>query len=94
MTNMVVKSKHDAVFETLKTGVIHPYVMNHKTAKKKMIINAGKDPVTQGNVTNKSTKVELSTGAFREIVIPLLSYWSDLAQLKEKQEVSPLSVQG
>ena len=85
---MVNQEQRVAVISSLTTGVIHPYVMNNATAKKKLLQNASKDPLTPGNVTQQSTKLSLSTGAFKETVIHLVSHWAGLIEQQHNLQLT------
>ena len=91
-SKMVNEEQKLAVLSSLTTGVIHPYVMNNANAKKKLLQNASKDPITPGNVSYQSTMVSLSTGAFKETVLHLLSHWSRL--IEEQQNLQLTVPQG
>jgi hypothetical protein len=76
----IVKEGESAIFNTVKTGIIHPYIMNNDTAKTTIVKNARKDPVDIFNVTKSTTKIHLSSGAYKEIIFPLLDHWTQVLQ--------------
>ena len=73
-----------AVLSTVKSGVVHPFVMNNTIARNKLLAGAKRDPLVTTKTTTQTSYAELSTGAFKEVVFPLLDHWNQL--LKEEQQ--------
>ena len=65
-----------AIIKTVSTGVIHPYIMNNAKAKKELLKNAKIDPISEPTTKPETTKFQLSSGAYKEVVFPLLDHWS------------------
>ena len=78
-----------AIFETVSTGKIHPYILNNVKAKKELVTNAKLSPINKPTIKPNTTKVQLSTGAYKEVVFPLLDSWSQ-ALRGEAPELSDL----
>ena len=70
------ESESLAIYETVSTGKIYPYILNNVKAKKELVANAKLDPVDKPTTKPNTTQVQLSTGAYKEVVFPLLDSWS------------------
>ena len=79
-----------AIVDTVNSGKVHPYILNNKKAKGKLVKNAKKDPLTEPTTKGDTTKIELSTGAYKEVVFPLLSHWAQLLKEQPGKEVKLL----
>ena len=77
MTNILqIKTRVQAsIRSTLSQGVVHPYLLNDKKAAKVLLENAHLPMVEKISETIQTTHVQLSTGAFSQVVFPLFSYW-------------------
>ena len=73
----------NAIITFVSSGKIHPYILNNQKTNKELLKNAKLDPLNETNIKKETTKVELSTGAYKEVVVPLLAYWAQL--LKDQQ---------
>ena len=63
------------VQSTFQNGIVHPYVLNDSKAIKVMMTNAKLPPANVGDQTAQTTKLQLSTGAFSQVIFPLFNYW-------------------
>ena len=72
-----------AIMALVSSGKIHPYILNNQKMKKELLKNAMHDPLNETNIKKETTKVELGTGAYKEVVFPLLEYWTQV--LKDQQ---------
>ena len=61
----------------LQEGVVHRYVLNDVKAIKMMVTNAGLPPLTPEVPNPQSTKLQLSTGAFSQVLQPMFRYWNE-----------------
>ena len=71
-----------AMIKTVSTGVIHPYIMNNDKARKELVKNANVNPISDPTTKADTTKIQLSAGAYKEVVFPLLDHW--VKALKEE----------
>ena len=60
----------------LENGLVHDYVLNDDKAKKIMVSNAALPPLSAPDQTPQTSKLQLSTGSFSQVVQPLFNYWS------------------
>ena len=67
---------------TLESGQVHQYILNDDKALKTMISNAALSPTSAPDQTPQTSKLQLSTGAFSQVILPFFSYWAqfDLSQ--------------
>ena len=65
-----------AIYETVSTGKIHPYILNNVKAKNVLVTNAKLDPVNKPIIKPNTTQVQLNTGAYKKVVFLLLDSWS------------------
>ena len=84
MNKQVLFDGELAILSTVKSGVVHPFIMNNTTARNKLLSSAKRDPLVTTKTTIQTSYAELSTGAFKEVVFPLLDHWNQL--LKEEQQ--------
>ena len=61
----------------LTSGQVHKYVLNDDKARKIMITNAALPPISAPDQTPQTSKLQLSTGSFSQVIQPLFSYWGD-----------------
>ena len=64
-----------SIRSTLNQGVVHPYLLNDKKAAKVLLENAHLPMAEKISETIQTTHIQLSTGAFSQVVFPLFSYW-------------------
>ena len=60
---------------TLEQGVVHPYVLNDKRAASVMLSNAKLTTAETINESSQTTHIQMSPGAFSQVIFPLISYW-------------------
>ena len=70
----------------LENGQVHNYVLNDDKAKKIMISNAALPPLSPPDHTPHTSKLQLSTGSFSQVIQPLFNYWSSF-NLKATQRL-------
>ena len=74
--------------QMLVTGQAHKYVLNDDKAKRIMVTNSALPPISAPDVTPQTSKLQLSTGSFSQVIQPLFSYWGtfDLSQAQKLVE--------
>lgn len=60
---------------TLKSGKVHNYVLNDRKASKVLLNNAQISMAEIISDTLQTTHLQLSSGAFSQVLFPLISYW-------------------
>ena len=72
----------------LVSGQIHKYVLNDDKAKRIMTTNSDLPPISAPDQTTHTSKLQLSTGSFSQVIQPLFSYWRtfDLSQAQQLVE--------
>ena len=72
----------------LENGQVHRYVLNDDKALKIMVNHAGLPPLSAPDQTPQTSKLQLSTGSFSQVILPLFSYWGrfDLTQAQQLVE--------
>jgi hypothetical protein len=74
--NQVSVNGQVGIKSMLENGLVHDYVLNDDKAKKIMISNAALPPLSAPDQTPQTSKLQLSTGSFSQVVQPLFNYWS------------------
>ena len=74
--NQVSVNGQVGIKSILENGLVHDYVLNDDKAKKIMISNAALPPLSASDQTPQTSKLQLSTGSFSQVVQPLFNYWS------------------
>ena len=84
--NQVSVDSQVGIRATLESGQVHQYILNDDKALKIMISNAALPPVSAPDQTPQTSKLQLSTGAYSQVILPLFSYWGefDLSQGGQK----------
>ena len=65
----------EGIKESLKGGIVHNYVLNDRKASKVLLSNAKISMAETISDTLQTTQLQLSTGAFSQVLFPLISYW-------------------
>ena len=65
----------EGIRNTLAEGKVHKFVLNDEKAKKIMLEHAKVPMVKQMSESSQTTQLQLSTGAFSQVIFPLFNYW-------------------
>ena len=64
----------EGIRNTLAEGKVHKFVLNDEKAKKIMLEHAKVPMVEQMSESSQTTQLQLSTGAFSQVIFPLFNY--------------------
>ena len=68
-------------------GKVENYSLNSETAKDKLLENSRRSSLT-ATLSNNNTQFFLSTGAHKEVVLPLLGQWNEICPVDGSVELN------